>query len=266
VKKHLAYIIVFIGILTSCSGYDKLLKSNDTELKYKEAMNYYEKGKYMKAYSLLENVATHYKGTSKSEHVLFMIAESYRKNEDYITAYNYYQTYTKTFPNGPSVDDCYFYCGMCYYELSPDPRLDQTDTKKAIEEFELYLDLFPNGKHVLEVNEKIAELTDKLVKKEYLSSKLYYNLGNYLGNNYLSAIVTAESVLMKYPNTTYKEDLMILILRSKYEQAKHSVEEKRKQRFIETIDEYYHFRSEFPNSKYTKEVEKIFNHATQVVK
>ncbi|MBQ5779004.1 MAG: outer membrane protein assembly factor BamD, partial [Paludibacteraceae bacterium] len=110
------------------------------------------------------------------------------------------------------------------------------------------------------------ELTDKLVKKEYLSSKLYYNLGNYLGNNYLSAIVTAESVLMKYPNTTYKEDLMILILRSKYEQAKHSVEEKRKQRFIETIDEYYHFRSEFPNSKYTKEVEKIFNHATQVVK
>lgn len=229
-------------------------------------MNYYEKGKYMKAYSLLENVATHYKGTSKSEHVLFMIAESYRKNEDYITAYNYYQTYTKTFPNGPNVDDCYFYCGICYYELSPDPRLDQTDTKKAIEEFELYLDLFPNGKHVLEVNEKIAELTDKLVKKEYLSSKLYYNLGNYLGNNYLSAIVTAESVLMKYPNTTYKEDLMILILRSKYEQAKHSVEEKRKQRFIETIDEYYHFRSEFPNSKYTKEVEKIFNHATQVVK
>ncbi|MBQ5778392.1 MAG: outer membrane protein assembly factor BamD, partial [Paludibacteraceae bacterium] len=61
-KKHLVYIIIFIGILTSCSGYDKLLKSNDTELKYKEAMNYYEKGKYMKAYSLLENVATHYKG------------------------------------------------------------------------------------------------------------------------------------------------------------------------------------------------------------
>lgn len=96
----------------------------------------------------------------------------------------------------------------------------------------------------------IFALQDKLVMKEYLSAKLYYNLGNYLGNNYESCVITAQNALKDYPYTNMREDLSILILRAKYEMAVYSVEDKRAERYREAVDEYYAFKNEFPESKY----------------
>ena len=112
----------------------------------------------------------------------------------------------------------------------------------------------------------IFELQDKLVLKEFLSAKLYYNLGNYLGNNYLSCVVTAQNALRDYPYTHYREDLSILVLKSKYEMAIYSVEDKKIERYRETIDEYYAFVNEFPESKYLKDAQKIFKESSDVIK
>jgi outer membrane protein assembly factor BamD len=112
----------------------------------------------------------------------------------------------------------------------------------------------------------IFELQDKLVQKELLSARLYYNLGNYMGNNFLSCVVTAQNALKDYPYTHYREDLSILILKSKYEMAIYSVEEKKGERYRETIDEYYAFVNEFPESKYLKEAEKIFKESKEIIK
>ena len=117
------------------------------------------------------------------------------------------------------------------------------------------------------------QLQDKLVEKEYLSAKLYYDLGSYTGNtvysstgnNYLAAVVTAQNILREYPYTQRREDLSILILRAKYDMAKESVLEKKAERMRETIDEYYAFKNEFPDSKYMKEVEAIFKDASKYV-
>ena len=97
--------------------------------------------------------------------------------------------------------------------------------------------------------------------KEYLSAKLYYNLGNYLGNNYESCVITAQNALKDYPYTNMREDLSILILRAKYEMAVYSVEDKR-----EAVDEYYAFKNEFPESKYMKDADRIFKEAQKILK
>ena len=112
----------------------------------------------------------------------------------------------------------------------------------------------------------IFALQDKLVMKELLSARLYYNLGNYMGNNYESCVITAQNALKDYPYTDYREDLSILILRAKYEMAINSIEEKKVDRYRETIDEYYAFKNEFPESKHLKEAERIFNESTKVIK
>ena len=112
----------------------------------------------------------------------------------------------------------------------------------------------------------IFALQDKLVMKEYLSAKLYYNLGNYLGNNYLSCVITAQNALKDYPYTNLREDLSILILRAKYELAVYSVEERKEERYREAVDEYYAFMNEFPESKYSKEANHIFEESQKVLK
>ena len=111
----------------------------------------------------------------------------------------------------------------------------------------------------------IFTLQDKLVMKEYLSAKLYYNLGNYLGNNYQSCVITAQNALRDYPYTNLREDLSILILRAKYEMAVYSVDERQNDRYRETVDEYYAFKNEFPESKYMKEAERIFKASEKVL-
>ena len=124
----------------------------------------------------------------------------------------------------------------------------------------------------------IFNLQDKLVMKEYLTAKLYYDLGTYTGNasyttdmringnNFLACITTAENALNDYPYTSLREDISILLLRAKHKLGSESVLEKKEERMRETIDEYYAFKNEFPESKYIKEVEKIYEDARKYVK
>lgn len=137
----------------------------------------------------------------------------------------------------------------------------------------MFMEYFPGSNRRDLAQEMIFTLQDKLVEKEYLSAKLYYDLGSYTGNssysstgnNYQAAVITAQNVLREYPYTKMREELSILILRAKYDMAKESVAEKKEERMREAIDEYYAFKNEFPDSKYTKEVEAIFKAANRFV-
>ena len=128
------------------------------------------------------------------------------------------------------------------------------------------MEYHPGSDKKLEAQQMIFDLQDKLVYKDYLSAKLYYNLGNYMGNNYESSVITAQNALKEYPYTHLREDLSILIIRAKYGMAQNSIEEKKQERFRDTIDEYYAFKNEFPDSKYLKEATNIFNASTKEIK
>ena len=54
-------LVVLAGVTAaSCSGYSKVLKSNDSNLKYQTAIEYTDKGKYNKALTLFQDVAHAY--------------------------------------------------------------------------------------------------------------------------------------------------------------------------------------------------------------
>ncbi len=263
-KKYIVLIAVTI-FLFSCNEYQKLLKSSDADLKYQKAVEYFDKGDYMRAQTLFDEVTTYYRGTERSETLLNYIARSYMGQKDYYSATEYYKTYVRTYPKGKYVQEAKFMVGYCYYLDSPDARLDQTATKNAIESFQEFVDIYPENERVPEANRLIDELRDKLAYKELLNARLYYNLGNYLGNNYMSAVIVAQNALENYPSTTYREELSMLVLQSRYQQAVQSISERRQERFIETIDEYYSFINEFPDGKFRRQADRILREARKVV-
>jgi len=261
-------ILVLLVALTlfSCSEYQKLLKSDDAELKYTKAVEYFDKGDFMRASTLFDAVSSYYKGTDKSEIVLNYIARSYMGQKDYYSASEYYKTYVKTYPKGKYVVESKYMIGYCYYLDSPDARLDQAATNNALQALQEFVDIYPESDKVPQAIKLIDELTNKLAYKEYLNAKLYFDLGNYLGNNYESAVITAQNALKKFNSTSYREDFIMLILESKYEQAVQSVEEKKLDRYRSTIDEYYNYNNEYPNGKFKKQADKIFNESKRIVK
>ena len=273
-KKYIVLALLSAGVFSSCGEYNKVLKSTDYEYKYEAAKSYFAKGQNSKAATLLEDLALIMKGTSNAEESAYMLAMTYYNQGDYITASHYFNTYYTTYPRGTYTELARFYSGKALYLDTPEPRLDQSSTYKAIEELQMFIEYFPESDRKELAQNMIFELQDKLVEKEFLSALLYYDLGSYTGNtvysstgnNYQAAVVTAQNILREYPYTKRREDLSILILRAKYDMAKESVPEKKEDRMRETIDEYYAFINEFPESKYKSEVERIFKDASKFVK
>ena len=124
---------------------------------------------------------------------------------------------------------------------------------------------YPKSDKLPEALKYLEELQEKLAEKEYLNAKLYYDLGDYMGNNYQSAVVTATNALKHYPDSKRKEDLYFLILDAKYMQAVKSVEQKMEDRYRETIDEYYNYTGEFPDGKHRKEADKILEKSQKFI-
>lgn len=252
-------IITLVFVLISCSSYQKLLKSGTDEERLTAAKSFFLEKKYEKASTLFENlVAANAFSGKKMEEIMYLLAESYMGMKSYLDASDGYADYIKAYPRGEFARDAKFKIAYCYYLESPDVRLEQSSTIHAINAFTEYIQIYPDGEHVQEAYNHIETLQNKLAYKGYLEAKLYYNLGLYLGNNYRSAVISAQNTLKQYPETKYREDLSFLILKSKYAEAKNSVSELYSERFSEVIDEYYKYSSEFQGSKNIKEAEKIF--------
>ena len=265
-KKTLQIALAASLFLAGCGDYNKILKSTDYEYRYEAAKEYFMRGQYNKSTTLLNELITILKGTDKAEESLYMLGMSYYNQNDYPTAAQTFITYYNTYPRGTFTELSRYHAGKALFLDTPEPKLDQSSTYLAIQELQLFLEYFPRSNKKEEAQKMMFELQDKLVEKELLSAKLYYNLGTYLGNNYLSCIITAQNALRDYPYTTFREDLSFLILDAKYEMAFNSVDEKQVERYRETVDEYYAFTNEFPESKYLKQANRIFDKASEEVK
>lgn len=242
---------------SACGEYQAILKSNDPDLKYQKALTYFNDKQYIKAQTLLDEVTSYYRGTDRSQDVLIYLSRSYMGQKNYSSAAEYYQAYIRNYPKGRYIIEARFQVGHCYYLDAPDARLDQTETKKAIEFFTQFVELYPESPYAEQAYQEMNELYDKLAQKEFLSAKLYYNLGTYLGNNYLSAEIIAKNALKDYPTNKYQEDLNWIILQAKYQQLVNSLDSKREERARDTEDEYYSFVTQYPNSKHVAAAERI---------
>ena len=277
-KKYIAIALLTGAFLTSCGEYNKVLKSTDYVYQYEAAKSFFGEGKYNKAATLLESLTNILKGTKDAEESLYMLAMSYYNQKDYVTASHYFTTYYNTYPRGVFTELARFHSGKALFLDTPEARLDQSSTYSAIQELQMFMEYFPGSKRKTEAQIMIFSLQDKLVEKEFLTAKLYYDLGTYTGNasytadmrvngnNYLACITTAQNALKDYPYTTMREEISMLLLRAKYQLGSESVLEKKEERMREAIDEYYAFKNEFPESKHMKEVESIYKNASKYVK
>ena len=259
-------------VVSGCSNvYNNVYKTEDYAYKYEQAKEYYAQGRYQYCSSLLEQLIYMLKTSSQGEEALFMNAMCYYNQGDYETSSLYFERYYKSYPKGTYTELARFFNGCAAFYQSPDPRLDQTPTVKAMQQLQEYLEFYPYSKRKDQVTDMLFTLQNRLVEKEYRAAKLYYNLGNYVGNctnggsNFEACILTAENALKTYPYTSLREDLYMMILKSRYRLAQNSVEEKAEERYRQVIDEYYGFRNEFPDSKHMKDADDIFTSSSKKI-
>lgn len=256
-------ILVSLLVLASCGEYQRVLKSSDKDYKFDFARRAFENKRYMQAATVLSEIIPKFRGNEKGEEALYLLALSNYENRDYTTACAYFKNYYTRYPKGRFTELARFYSGYGYYLDSPEPELDQSGTIKGIEELQSFLDYYPRSVKAVEAQNAIFALQDKLTLKQLMNAQLYYNLGAFQGNNYRSAIIVAKNAVKDYPYSKYKEDLDFLILKSMFQEANQSVDQKKAERFREVADEYYGFISTYPETTHKSEADNILKIASR---
>jgi outer membrane protein assembly factor BamD len=258
--KVLVLLVALVSILSGCSEYNKVLKSTDINYKYTKAKEYYDSTYYYKSLPILEELIGLTRGTQLAEDVYFLYARSHFGVKDYYLANYYLRTFTKTFSNSTRAEECLFLAAECSYELSPSYSLDQTDTRNAIDEYQLFLDKYPNSHLKDSANHQIERLSLKLERKAYENASQFAKT-----LKYKAATSALKDFIREYPGSMYREEAMYLIVKCQYMLAEGSVEEKKLERMRAVAENYRTFAAAFPSSKYLGTVETYFRRSEKQV-
>lgn len=253
--KFRLYIILALAIgISSCGEYEKLLKSTDYEMKKTRAREFYDAQQYTRAAELFAQVIPRFRASAESEELNWLNAQCYYNMKQYDIAGSFFKSLVEQYPFGEFAEQASFLGAYCDYRLAPRAELDQQSAKDAIEGFAVFVNRFPDSPKVPEAQEYLNILQNRLVEKSYLSARLYYNM-----KQYKAAITALTNSLKEYSESKYREEMMYLRLHSLYLYAEKSIPARQRERFQETLDDYFSFMEEYPESKYSKEVQRIYD-------
>lgn len=245
------FILILAGMLAvSCSEYQKALKNEDSGAKYTQAEKKYEQGKYSKAIRLFEQLAPNYKGKPQAEKMFYMFAMSYYKTEQFYLSGYQFETFAAGYPRSEKAEEAAYLSAKSYARLSSVYSLDQTDTNKAIDKLQAFIDKYPDSEYLKEANETMKGLREKLEKKAYEIAYGYNKI-----SDYKSAIVAFDNFVADFPGTPFKEKALYYRLDSSYKLAVNSVPSKMQERLTSAKGAYANLLKSYPETKYRKEAD-----------
>jgi outer membrane protein assembly factor BamD len=254
-----AYCLLLLAAACT-TQYDKILKSTDHAVKYQKAKEYYEAGKYERAATLFEQSAMYYRGTKQDDTLNFLLAKSYLNWGDVQTAEHYFEQFRTTFPRSGFAEEATYLRIVALYHQTQRYELDQTPTQKTLVAMDEFSYTFPANPYKEECAKIKEELLQRVDEKQYESAKLYYQI-----MDYKAATTALRTALKDHPDSRYREDILYFLVASAYKYAENSFHHLQKDRYQAVIDEYYNFVSEFPESKYRKEVETMHSTAASKI-
>ena len=259
--RNIFLVIVAIVAFASCkSQYEILLNSNDADLKYEAAFDYFNNGKFSKAASLFESLSVLTNGTERDDTVRYYWGLSNYKFRDYYTAETNFDQFIQSYPRSPFTSEARYLRLDCLYRQTLRYELDQTPTYAAINAISEYIIEFPSTTHMQQCNDMLVELNERLDKKAYEAAKLYYRM-----EDYLAARIAFRNVLKEDADNIYREDILYYIAMSSYKYAHQSVQAKQKERYLSFVDDYLNFIGEIPESHYRKELDMVYNKAQKAL-
>ena len=250
--KKIVSLLIIIVLLASCNEYQKALKSEDPAIKFQMATKLYEAKKYNKAIRIFEQIASVYRGKPESENMYFMFSQSYYKTKQYYLAGYQFESFVSSFPKSEKAQEASFLGAKSYSMLSPEYSLDQTDTTKAIEKLQAFIDTYPNSQYLGEANSIVKNLNEKLERKVFENAKGYNTI-----SDYKSALVALDNFIADYPGTPFKEEALFYKYDSAYQLGINSVPSKMEERLNVAKVAYANLIKFKADTKYKKQADEM---------
>ena len=190
-------VILSLSFIIGCSHASDTSKFN-AEQYYNYVYQLYNDGDYEMAIQEFQSFLLQYSGSAFNDDAQYYLGMTYFKRGQYLLSAYEFSKLIRNIPASPFVPDAQFMLGESYFQLSPPYQLDQTYTKKAIEELQAFIDFFPTNKKVEEVEQKIKTLNEKLAQKDYQSALIYEKM-----EYSIAAIKSYNAVAETYHDTKF---------------------------------------------------------------
>lgn len=259
--KNLLYLCLVAVLFSSCSGFEKVRKSSDVNFKLTKANEYFEKKDYQHANVLYKELMPIMKSTRNYEALFYKYAFTFYYLKDYVEASYWFKNFIDYFPTSKDAEECEFMSAVCLFKYAPKYTLDQTNSVKALEALQSYVNRYPESKRMAEANTYIDQSRQKLEHKQADAAKLYYNI-----NQFKAATVAYKSVLRNYPESPNADQYQFMIMKAMYKYAKASIPDKQEERYASTISAYRELKDSYPKSKYIADADKLYSEADNKVK
>jgi outer membrane protein assembly factor BamD len=248
-------LLIVILLLAGCSGSGRLRYASPQEA-FEKGKALYEDEKYTRAIEYLQGTFDYGRAHEWADDAQLFLARAYRANKQYILAVNEYTRFVEIYRNDPRVPEAEYERALTYYERSPSYELDQTPTKEAIRYFQLFLNRYPGSERADDAEANIAELRDKLARKQYDAAQLYERRGLFE-----AAAVSFERVFDQYPDTRWADEALVGAMRNYIAFAAQSVRAKQAERYEKAVANYERLIQIFPESPELKQAEALYEQA-----
>lgn len=251
--KKFFIILISLVAFSSCSEFQKALKSEDTVEKYKLAEKYFNDEKWNKANRLFAQLVPVYRGKPQAERLMYMYSKSYYMMKDYHLSGYQFERFEDAYPTSEKAEEASFLGAKSYYMLSPIYSKEQQETKEALEKLQLFINKYPNSPYLEEANTLVAELDYKLEEKAFEIAKLYNKTAYYDSEDYEAAIKSFDNFLFEYPASSFREAAMFYRLDSAHNLAVNSVQNKKLERLKSAKGYYDTLLRYYPGTKFMEE-------------
>lgn len=249
-------MVFMVFLISSCSKFRKIEKSDDWKLKYSSGLKYYEKKDYYRTAILFEQILPIVRGLPEGEKVEFYLAYCQFYEKTYLLASNQFKTFFENYGRSQLAEEAYYMYAYSLYVASPADNLDQKSSIEAMGAMQTYVNQFPTSKFADKANEVIASCQLKLEKKGFDNAKLYLKL-----KYYQAAVISFDNFKKSFPDSKYLEELSYLKIEAQYKLANQSIQAKQKERFSATVDYYKELVDNYPKSDYLKQAERYYSNS-----
>lgn len=194
----LAFLVLTVGLLSGCAKSVRRAELLGPQESFRTALRLYERERYFRAQESLKDIVLNYSGSAIIDSVKFYLGLTYFQMREYLTAADEFQRVRQLYPQSPVAASAQFYVALSYFKLAPSYALDQQYTTKALDEFQRFLEDYQGHSLDPEAQKYIDECRDRLARKQYVASLLYFKM-----NEYASCVLYADVVLADYYDTRW---------------------------------------------------------------
>lgn len=240
-------------VLSACGGAGRIVHTSPEDA-YERGKEYFDRERYDRAIEYFQAVFTYGRQNPAAADAQYYLAWSHMNSREYILAASEFNRFAQIYRTDPRVPEAEFQRARSYYEQSPGFQLDQSSTVRAVDELQLFINRYPQDERVEEAEAMIAELHEKLARKDFETARLYERR-----QMFEAAAIMFERVFDKYPSSSpWAERALIGAMENFISFADQSVVARQDERLDLALVNYERLVQLFPESEYRSEAERLY--------